>query len=414
MLTVLHVFLGALATYYLARRCKLGALPSVFAALVFFLTGKLLNSGTQNAEELGLLMVATMFPAVVFASFLVLQRPTVLRGTIHGLAVALMVSSGDAGASLFALGLVALTVPATYFLLDVRAFTWKTTGLLSFGLVWGLALGGYRWLPSIADGDFSRVARVFNGAPWWGGLDGISLPYHLGAVTLIAVLLGIRNWTRQPSGTPVLILGAVGVALAFAGPPASLLFLGFYFGLLGAAAFSGFLVHYRPFLRETFAGMAIVLLLLEAVPQHTEALGHTTQEEIVAALPDQHHKGDALVTPVDRYYVLEEPSVVSLKAPATGLTATVDSETASLVTMGNNRVGLSLPAGADQVRLKFSPPGLDVGQTMSALAAALLPFLLAWPLIRRRSADRRGRHVPPRRFLRRKRKETTRQLVQVQ
>jgi hypothetical protein len=413
LLTVLHVFLGALATYYLARRCRLGALPALFAALVFFLTGKLLNSGTQNAEELGILLVAALFPAVVLVSLRVLQRPTVMRGTVHGLVVALMVSSGDAGAAVFALILLALTVPATYFLLDVRAFTWRTTGLLSFGLIWGLTLGGYRWLPSIAEGDFSRVARVFEGSPWWSGLDGLSLPYHLGAVTLIAVLLGIRNWTRQPCGMPVLVLGAVGIALALAGPPAALPFLGFYFGLLGAAAFSGFLVAYRPFVRESFACVAIVLLILEAMPHHTNALGHTTREEIATALRDQPRTLN-LATPVDRRYVLEEPSVVSFKAPVSGLTATVDGKAASLLAMGNKRLGLSLPAGIHDVRLNFSPPGLELGQTLSALAAALLPFLLAWPVLRRRSAGRRGRQVPPRRFLRQRRKEAVRQVVQVQ
>lgn len=418
VLVILHVFLGAVAAFYLARRCRYGPLPSLFASLVFFLTGKLLSSGTQRADEIGYLLVAAVFPAVVLAAMRVLQRPTVIRGSVFGLCVALCACAGDAGGAVFAFLLLAISVPITYFLLDVRAFTGKTVTALAGGFVWGLALGGYRWLPAIIDGDVSPLARAFEGLPWWSHLEGISLPYHLGAVTLITVLLGLRNLTRQKSSAPVLLLGTVGIVLAVLGPPSSLPFLGLYFGLLGAAAFSGFLVVYRPAVREVLATCGIAFLIFEAMPHHAEALKGNTYAEIASVLetestpdrgiPDSGHPSGRAT--------FHEASVLPFSAPLGDLTALVNAKPASLFSVGNDRLELALPAGTHEVHMRFSPPGLELGQTLSAMAAALMPFLFAWPLLRRRNLERSGRHLPPHRFLRGrrvKRKEPQRQTVSV-
>ncbi len=91
--------------------------------------------------------------------------------------------------------------------------------------------------------------------------------------------------------------------------------------------------------------------------------------------------------PGECYLVITEPWIE-------GRLARVDGSPVPLFRANSSQVGLGLRAGRHEVVLDFEPRGLAAGSTLSALALAVLPVLLAAPLLQVLAGRSRRRRSP--------------------
>lgn len=296
LLVLLHLAVGAAAVYHLVRRARLGALPAVFASLVFFLTGGILDSGVEASAELGLLFASAIMPLLVLTGLRLLERADGPRAVQLGLTAGALACAGDLAAVVTGGLLAAASLAVARLLAGGPRVRQRALFLGLLALLWGLALGGYRWLPLLAATGGSEALAPLVGGPWWRGMPELRLPYHLGAVTLVTFLLGTRNLAERPETRPLLGLAALGIALAALGPALALPFLGFFLGIVSSAAFAGWVRPRVPLAREALALGAVVLLALEAGPVQSGKLRGRSLAEIVPAPAwfaelARHHEG---------------------------------------------------------------------------------------------------------------------------
>ena len=288
-LTILfHLTVGSIAMFFLLRATAVRTASALFAALVFALTGGLLSRASTAPDDLGLVFAAALFPALVLSAWRALESPSAARGVLVAIVVGLQSSSGDVRGLVLALALGSLAMPVFWFLRPPSPATVRRrAGILGGAVVLGVSLGCFRWLPTLAasgDGEGFRLMRDLIDLPWWrDARNGLTLPYHLGVITLIAALLGARNLAFRRDGSRLLVLlVAPGFLLAAFGPLAALPFLGFFFGLAASAAFSG--LHSparRAWLREPAALAATALLVVGALPYYAPLVRGQTVDEMV-------------------------------------------------------------------------------------------------------------------------------------
>ncbi len=281
LLLTLHICAGSVAMFFLLKRLTFCSLTAIFGSLVFFLSGQILNAGSDQTSEIGLSLAAALVPVLILTLLHLVSNPKLKSYLGVTATLAFLSLTGDLIGIFFALALSALGA-ATFLCIGGIQFSKKFSWLkLSSIFVWGLALGAYRWLPAIPEMAMSSSWLESVRAPWWNPEGHIKLPFHLGAVTLIALAISIRNLTQRPVGKWILPVLGMGIAVTLFGPMACLPFLGFFLALGMIMAFEGQMGPRKKALQTALAATTLCLLVFEALPVHHETLQGKRIDQLV-------------------------------------------------------------------------------------------------------------------------------------
>ncbi|MEN6642733.1 MAG: hypothetical protein ABFE08_09820, partial [Armatimonadia bacterium] len=257
----LHHFLGALFTFMLARRWKLGRIPALFAAFAFTYGGFMVTW-----IELPTLVNSLIWLPLAWYALELLVSPAVKEGPRFSrptrwhaallLAAALSMTLLAGHLQIAAYVWIFTALYALIRLLTVRLFPTRALSLLVTAVVLAGMLAAVQLLPTLELGRYSArgaggpsqagfefhnqralqpielltlLDPNFFGSPVTGDYQGISYSEHcpfVGAVTILLALAALTLGWRQPRTWVFAGVGIFALWGALGGPPAQVLYWG--------------------------------------------------------------------------------------------------------------------------------------------------------------------------------------------